>query len=151
VFERFTEEAKYAMAAAMREAHALEHGRIGTEHLLLGCVHASEAVKGAVPPIDELRAEVRRLGEVTPRQGPPQFTPRARQALEFTIRSRHVWCGAARLARGFLRQPDSGACETLRALGVDVVDVDTSLDHAVEFPPFATAVYRAMDPGSLQV
>jgi ATP-dependent Clp protease ATP-binding subunit ClpA len=36
MFERFTDEARAAVVAAEREAAALNHGWIGTEHLLLG-------------------------------------------------------------------------------------------------------------------
>jgi ATP-dependent Clp protease ATP-binding subunit ClpA len=36
MFERFTDEAREAVVAAQREASALNHGHIGTEHLLLG-------------------------------------------------------------------------------------------------------------------
>ena len=36
MFERFTEDAREAVAAAQREAAALRHGWIGTEHVLLG-------------------------------------------------------------------------------------------------------------------
>jgi ATP-dependent Clp protease ATP-binding subunit ClpA len=36
MFERFTREAREVVVGAQREARALRHGRIGTEHLLLG-------------------------------------------------------------------------------------------------------------------
>jgi ATP-dependent Clp protease ATP-binding subunit ClpA len=36
MFERFTDEAREAIVAAQREAAALRHGWIGTEHVLLG-------------------------------------------------------------------------------------------------------------------
>lgn len=36
MFERFTDDAREAVVAAQREAAALHHGWIGTEHLLLG-------------------------------------------------------------------------------------------------------------------
>ncbi|NEK60289.1 Clp protease [Geodermatophilus sabuli] len=36
MFERFTREAREVVVGAQQEARALRHGRIGTEHLLLG-------------------------------------------------------------------------------------------------------------------
>ena len=42
MFERFTDEARQAVALAQEEAVALHHGWIGTEHLLLGVLRGGE-------------------------------------------------------------------------------------------------------------
>jgi ATP-dependent Clp protease ATP-binding subunit ClpA len=42
MFERFTDDARAAMVAAQEEARALRHGWIGTEHVLLGVLGASD-------------------------------------------------------------------------------------------------------------
>ena len=63
MFERFTKEARTAVLAARREAAALEHGYIGTEHLLLGLLDDSEGPAARVLDRFEVRGDWAR-GEV---------------------------------------------------------------------------------------
>jgi ATP-dependent Clp protease ATP-binding subunit ClpA len=42
MFERFTDQAKLSLALAFREARALHHNYIGTEHVLLGLLRVAE-------------------------------------------------------------------------------------------------------------
>ena len=44
MFERFTERARRAVVLAQEEARKLDHGYIGTEHLLLGLIREGEGV-----------------------------------------------------------------------------------------------------------
>jgi hypothetical protein len=44
VFERFTDRARRVLVLAQEEARVLEHGRIGTEHVLLGLLHEGTGV-----------------------------------------------------------------------------------------------------------
>ena len=44
MFERFTDRARRVVVLAQEEARLLEHGYIGTEHLLLGLIHEGEGV-----------------------------------------------------------------------------------------------------------
>jgi ATP-dependent Clp protease ATP-binding subunit ClpA len=68
MFERFTQSARRAVAVAQDEARSLDHGWIGTEHLLLGLLAdpgtpVSTAVAGLGVTHDRVRAElVRTLG-----------------------------------------------------------------------------------------
>jgi ATP-dependent Clp protease ATP-binding subunit ClpA len=48
LIERFTSHAREALAAAEREARALEHREIATEHLLLGLLRVEESVAARV-------------------------------------------------------------------------------------------------------
>ena len=48
MFERFTDEARNAVVAAQREASALDHGWIGTEHLLLALLADADGRGGRV-------------------------------------------------------------------------------------------------------
>ena len=48
MFERFTDEARNAVVAAQREASALNHGWIGTEHLLLALLADADGRGGRV-------------------------------------------------------------------------------------------------------
>ena len=42
IFEKFTDRARQAIVLAQEEARMLGHERIGTEHILLGLIHAWE-------------------------------------------------------------------------------------------------------------
>src|SRR5215469_2700686 len=44
MFERFTDRARRVVVLAQEEARMLDHGYIGTEHLLLGLIHEGEGV-----------------------------------------------------------------------------------------------------------
>ena len=68
MFERFTHAARDAVVRAQAEARALDHGHIGTEHLLLALL-ADPAGPVAVATglsHDAVQAEVRRRVRVTP-------------------------------------------------------------------------------------
>ena len=44
MFERFTDRARRVVVLAQEEARLLKHNYVGTEHLLLGLIHAGEGV-----------------------------------------------------------------------------------------------------------
>ena len=44
MFERFTDRARRVVVLAQEEARLLNHNYIGTEHILLGLIHAGEGV-----------------------------------------------------------------------------------------------------------
>ena len=48
MFERFTSEARQVVVGAQEEASRLHHGRIGTEHLLLGLLRTTGTPTSAV-------------------------------------------------------------------------------------------------------
>jgi ATP-dependent Clp protease ATP-binding subunit ClpA len=70
MFERFTKAAREAVVQAQAEARAVEHGHIGTEHLLLALLE-SEDDSGPLhrAGVDRERAEIdlaRALESLTP-------------------------------------------------------------------------------------
>jgi ATP-dependent Clp protease ATP-binding subunit ClpC len=88
VFERFTERAQQVVVLAQDEARALEHNRLGTEHILLGLLREEEGLAARVLEslditVEEVPAQVARIvgqgDEVTTGQIP--FTPRAQKVL----------------------------------------------------------------------
>ena len=74
----FTPRAKKVLELALREALALGHNYIGTEHVLLGIVREGEGVANRIlvdlgADAEKLRNEVVRLiGSGVPRSGPPR-------------------------------------------------------------------------------
>jgi ATP-dependent Clp protease ATP-binding subunit ClpA len=172
MFERFSDEARQAIALAQEEAAELHHGWIGTEHLLLGVLRADgsgarllndlgvglasarddvvrtigrgeedidrdalatlgidlDAVRervekafgaGALSRRDDCRSGT--FGRHTP------FTPRAKKALELTLRE-GIALGARdlraeHLVLGLLREGDGVAAQLLHGRGLVLDDV----------------------------
>jgi len=172
MFERFSDEARRAVALAQEEAMELRHGWIGTEHLLLGVLRTDgdgarllkgfgvelapvrEEVLAIIGPgeddidrdalatlgidLDAVRERVERSfgrGALSRRGGCGRgilgaqvpFTPRAKKALELTLRegislgAREL--GAEHLVLGLLREGDGVAAQVLHARGVALDEV----------------------------
>lgn len=168
MFERFTDEARQAVALAQEEATQLRHGWIGTEHLLLGVLRAggdgARLLRGFGLELESVRDEVVRyigrgeedidrdalatlgidLDAVRERVekafgagalsrgrgcggGHVPFTPRAKKALELTLRE-SIALGARELRAdhlvlGLLREGDGVAATLLHGHGIALDDV----------------------------
>ena len=93
MFERFTDRARRVVVLAQEEARMLEHGYIGTEHLLLGLIHegdgvAAKALEAMGINLGAVRQQVETI--IGRGQHPPAghipFTPRAKRVLELSWR-----------------------------------------------------------------
>jgi ATP-dependent Clp protease ATP-binding subunit ClpA len=162
MFERFTEDARAAVAAAQAEAKALHHGWIGTEHLLLGVLTTggdgarllagfgvdaasvrddvarivgrgefdSEALATLGIDLDAVRERVERTfgpgalsrGRGCSSSGHIPFTPRAKKALELTLREALALgvrdLRPEHIVLGLLREDDGVAARILVGRGV---------------------------------
>lgn len=151
VFERFTERARRVMVLAQEEARLLDHGFIGTEHLLLGMIHEGEGVAARAlaahgVTLERARAEVTQiLGDAgTPFRGSPPFTPRSKAVLELSLREAiergNEYLGTEHLLLGLLREGQGVAVHVLATLAGDPADVrSTVLDLLAGGPPGALA------------
>ncbi len=130
MFERFTERARRVVVLAQEEARLLGHASIGTEHLLLGLASlgegaAAEALRDLGVDGNSVRERVvgvvGRGGE--PPSGHVPFTPRAKTALELSLREAltagHDHIGTGHLLLGLLAGGDGVAIEVLNTLGHD--------------------------------
>jgi ATP-dependent Clp protease ATP-binding subunit ClpC len=150
VFQRFTDEARMAMVSAQEEARRLEHDRIATEHLLLGCAHADASMAALLPPLEDMRAElVRVAGEGRHSGGQIPFTERLTKTLELALREsdrrEQSWIGTPHLVLAVTEQRDSGACGVLVALGSDVQDLRTGVEEALRNPPLPNRLEDVLD------
>jgi ATP-dependent Clp protease ATP-binding subunit ClpC len=129
VFERFTQQARQVVVLAQDEARALEHGHIGTEHLLLGLLREPAGLAGRVlvslgVGVDAVRARVAAI--VGPGEGSPAaqipFTPRAKKVLELSLREAlalgHTYIGTEHVLLGLVREREGAAARVLHDLGV---------------------------------
>ena len=131
MFERFTDRARRVLTLAQEEARLLNHGFIGTEHLLLGLIHEHEGVGArALADLDISLAAVRaKVAEtigvvVSEPSGSPPFTPRAKKVLELSLREAmqlgHNYIGTEHLLLGLVREGEGVGAQVLVSLGADL-------------------------------
>jgi hypothetical protein len=134
VFERFTDRARRVLVLAQEEARLLNHGFIGTEHILLGLIHegdgvAAKALEELDISLEDVRARVEELigpsGSVP--DGSPPFTPRAKKVLELSLREAlqlgHNYIGTEHILLGLVREGEGVAAQVLVSLGADLAGV----------------------------
>lgn len=128
MFERFTDRARAVVMHAQEEARQLDHGYIGTEHLLLGLIADPEGMGGQVLAgcgldIDGVRAEIeRRIGRgPSEAKGHIPFTPRAKKVLELSLRQAlklgHDYIGTEHVLLGLLAEGEGVAAQILATGG----------------------------------
>ena len=128
MFERFTERARLLVVSAQDEARSLGHGRIGTEHLLLGLLRdeeglAARALDSLGVRLGEARAQVARLAPPAEPAATGQipFSPRAKKALELSLREAlalgHGWIGTEHVLLALGRVGDGAAARVLAEVG----------------------------------
>ncbi|MCK4851488.1 MAG: ATP-dependent Clp protease ATP-binding subunit [Candidatus Omnitrophica bacterium] len=134
-FNKFTERARKVILLAKEEAKRLNHGYIGTEHILLGLVKEGEGVAAAVlnsmgVEVDSISGEVEKL--VQPESGPVAgedipFTPRAKKVIELAMDEArnlgHNYIGTEHLLLGLIREGDGVAAQVLLNIGLDLKSV----------------------------
>jgi ATP-dependent Clp protease ATP-binding subunit ClpC len=131
MFERFTDRARRVLVLAQEEARLLNHGFIGTEHILLGLIHegdglAAKALESLDISLETVREEVKeRVGPAGPAsRGNPPFTPRAKKVLELSLREAlqlgHNYIGTEHILLGLVREGEGVAAQVLVSLGADL-------------------------------
>ncbi len=131
MFERFTSQSRRAVVLAQREARELNHGWIGTEHLLMGLLaegqdEAARVLASADITLEAVRREVEALigrGEQPP-SGHIPFTPRAKKCLELSLREALQRgdnnIGTGHLLLGVMDEGQGVAVNVLEKLGANL-------------------------------
>jgi hypothetical protein len=125
---RFTDRARRAVETAEEEARSLNHNYIGTEHLLLGLLEDRSSVAAkALNSFSVTARDIRRMlkEEVgigqSPVTGTIPFTPRAKRALEMSVREGrelgHNYVGTEHILLALTALGEGLAAEFLRASG----------------------------------
>jgi ATP-dependent Clp protease ATP-binding subunit ClpA len=168
VLERFTERARRVLVLAQEEARLLNHGFIGTEHLLLGLIAERDGIAAEVlaaldvtPDSVRQRVEAKISRSGTPPTGSPPFTLRAKKVLERSLKEalalRHKYIGPEHLLLGLVALDEGIAMAVLADLGIEAERVRNSVLEKVEpgdDPPTFTsddrlyAVQRLVTSGS---
>ena len=139
MFERFTMRARRAVVLAQEEARALHHGRIGTEHLVLGLLHegegrAAQALGALGLDLAGARAQVEAIDDVSPSEpsGHIPFDDGAKQALmaafdECRLEQDEV-ITTGHVLLGLLAVPGGQACGLLAEHDIDRAAAAQALD-----------------------
>ncbi len=142
MFERFTDRARRVVVLAQEEARMLNHNYIGTEHILLGLIHEGEGVAAKALTslgisLQAVRQQVEEIigqGQQAP-SGHIPFTPRAKKALELSLREAlqlgHNYIGTEHILLGLLREGEGVAAQVLVRLGADLNRVRHQVTHLV--------------------
>ncbi len=131
MFERFTNQARRVVVLAQEESRSLNHNYIGTEHLVLGLLRegrgtGARALESLDVTLEAVRGEVEtRIGRGNQQQsGHIPFTPRAKKALELSLRESlalgQSYIGTGHLLLGLIRKGDGVGVEILVGLGADL-------------------------------
>jgi hypothetical protein len=130
VFERFTDMARRVVVLAQDESRILNHGYIGTEHILLGLIRegegvAAKALESLGISLEAVRSQVEEIigqGQAAP-TGHIPFTPRAKKVLELSLREAlqlgHTYIGTEHILLGLIREGEGVAAQVLQKLGAD--------------------------------
>jgi ATP-dependent Clp protease ATP-binding subunit ClpC len=130
MFEKFTDRARRVIVLAQEEARGLDHGHIGTEHILLGLLHEGEGLaatalnEGGVS-LPAARTQVEQI--IGPGDGQPSghipFTPRVKKVLELSLREAlilgHDYIDTEHILLGLIREGDGVANHVIVDLGAD--------------------------------
>ncbi len=128
---RFTGRAQHALNAALREASAMGHTYIGSEHLLLGLLSDGESIAAKLlmargADIGKCRAAVIELsGEgAGSRVSPADMTPRTRKIIQDSAvisgRAGQSYVGTEHLLLSLLEEVDCVAVRILDSVGVSL-------------------------------
>jgi ATP-dependent Clp protease ATP-binding subunit ClpC len=146
VFERFTDRSRRVLVLAQEEARRLDHGFIGTEHLLLGLIHEGEGLAGVT--LDALgitlEAVRERVAEVVDgtgatQSGAPPFTARTKRVLELSLQEAlqlgTSYIDTEHLLLALIEEGDGVAVEVLISLGVVLHELRQRILAAVSGRP----------------
>jgi ATP-dependent Clp protease ATP-binding subunit ClpC len=132
MFERFTDRARRVVVLAQEEARMLNHGHIGTEHILLGLIHedtgvAARALQSLGITEEAVRQQVQEIvgrGDQAPPGTHIPFTPQATKALQLSLRETmqlgHSHIGTEHILLGLIREGEGTAVQVLVRLGADL-------------------------------
>jgi hypothetical protein len=128
-FDTFTKRAKNALQLATEEARTLNHGYIGTEHLLLGLIRERNGVSGEVlhrlgVTLDQAREATQALQGVGQYPAPEvqPLSKRAFEAIEQAIEQsqqlEQAFVGTEHVLLGVIGTSNGAAAEVLNRLGL---------------------------------
>ncbi|HBY96022.1 MAG TPA: NDP-hexose 4-ketoreductase [Chloroflexi bacterium] len=157
-FDRFTKKARRVLSLAQEEAQALNHGYIGTEHLLLGLVREGDGVAARVlkdlgVDLPKVRSAVEDIVGRGKRAtlGRIGLTPRTKRVIELAVeearRLGHHYIGTEHLLLGLAREGNGIAADVLASLGVSLESVRRRTQEVMKQEPSQSTPPRQKQGG----
>ena len=156
IYAKFNERAQRVLSVAQKEAQAMRHPYVGTEHLLLALV--AEA-RDDVPDLPEsmteeaVRSAIRIfIGQGTGLQAPLELTPRAKKLLESSVREAqrlgHPYVTSAHIWLALLGESEGVAARILTSPGCDREQLRKSVLRQMAGEPVRGATPSPSDEGA---
>ncbi|MTI60609.1 MAG: ATP-dependent Clp protease ATP-binding subunit [Firmicutes bacterium] len=134
MFGRFTERARKVLSLAEKEAVALKHNYVGTEHMLLGLVKegqgvAAKALADAGVTQEKVIEKIKQIiGEGKQQiNNPVSLTPRSKKVLNLSMdearRLGHNYIGTEHILLGLIREGEGVAVRILQDLDGDLKSI----------------------------
>ena len=153
IYAKFNERAQRVLSVAQKEAQAMRHPYVGTEHLLLALV--AEA-RDDVPDLPEsmteeaVRSAIRIfIGQGTGLQAPLELTPRAKKLLESSVREAqrlgHPYVTSAHIWLALLGESEGVAARILTSPGCDREQLRKSVLRQMAGEPVRSAAPSPTD------
>jgi len=132
--ELFTARARRVMRLAQEESQYLRHNYIGTEHLLLGLLREEDGIAICAlrdlgmeqTQIETLMIELTKL-PILGMNAVNDLTLSSQKALELAAKEAHLmghpFIDSEHLLLGLLNQPDGGAIDALKRLGISPAEI----------------------------
>ena len=154
--ERYTPQAKEALSLAVGMAESLNHGYVGTEHLLIGLLQEGTGVAARV--LEENGVEESKVVELVSQLISPNtsvqmaenaaYTPRARRVIENSyreaVRFKAAQIGTEHILIAILREGDCVASRLLNTMGISVqkLYIDLLADMGEDAPSIKDEMQR---------
>jgi len=149
-YARFNDDARRALTRALREALRLDHGYVGTEHLLLALLDyraspAAAALRELEVSPDRVTSAVRFIIGRPPNQPPIEIahTPRTKKVSQLAVaearRMKHESIGVEHLLLGLVREREGIAADVLESLCVTIDCARASVARLHEQPRLLAA------------
>jgi ATP-dependent Clp protease ATP-binding subunit ClpC len=130
MFGRFTERAQKVLVYAQQEAQSLQHGYVGTEHILLGVLNEEGMAKSILnnmgitaDGVKELIEEYEGKGDMDLFRNEIPLTPRTKRLLEISLLEardlNHNYISPEHILLALIREAEGVAFTILNNLGVD--------------------------------
>ncbi|QAT41429.1 ATP-dependent Clp protease ATP-binding subunit [Clostridium sp. JN-9] len=130
MFGRFTERAQKVLVYAQQEAQSLQHGYVGTEHILLGILDEEGTAKNILnnmgitaDGVRELIEEYEGKGDMDLFRNEIPLTPRTKRLLEISLLEardlNHNYISPEHMLLALIREAEGVAFTILSNLGVD--------------------------------
>jgi ATP-dependent Clp protease ATP-binding subunit ClpC len=155
--QRFTQRARRVLSLAQEEAERLQHGYIGTEHLLLGLMREEGGVAGRV--LKELGLEIENVERLIERKSPStdqipyakiELGPGTKKVLELAVdearKMGHHYIGTEHLLLALVRHNEGMAIDILHEMDISSDQIRRQTRRILQDSPSVARPPRPQQP-----